>query len=72
MTTEEINIILKSATMEITSDGELCWYDLKGMLQDEKQGCFSISVSELVRIVELSFEKGRERCLNLTNSAKNA
>ncbi len=43
------NNALKTATAEITSEGELIFYDIKGATQDAKNDTFAMSLNELVR-----------------------
>lgn len=43
------NNALKTATAEISSEGELIFYDIEGATQDAKNDTFTISLNELVR-----------------------
>lgn len=43
------NNALKTATAEISSDGELIYYDIKGVMQDTENNQFSMSLNELVK-----------------------
>lgn len=52
MNKEDFNIFnnaLKTATAEITSEGELIFYDIKGATQDAKNDTFTMSLNELAR-----------------------
>lgn len=54
------NNALKIATSEMSSEGKLIYWDLKGALQDTENHCFSISLNELVRFyfaLKQEFEK---------------
>lgn len=49
---EDIDIFndaLKAATAEITSEGELIFYDIEGAIQDTKSNTFAMSLNELAR-----------------------
>lgn len=43
------NNALKTATAEMSSDGELVYYDIKGAMQDTKNNTFTMSLDELVK-----------------------
>lgn len=43
------NNALKIATSEMSSDGELVYYDIESAIQDTENNQFSISLDELVR-----------------------
>lgn len=52
MNKEDFNIFnnaLKTATAEITSEGELIFYDIEGATQDAKNDTFAMSLNELAR-----------------------
>lgn len=52
MNKEDFNIFnnaLKTATAEITSEGELIFYDIEGATQDAKNDTFTMSLNELAR-----------------------
>lgn len=54
------NNALKTATSEMSSDGELIYYDIEGAVQDTENNQFSVSLSELVRFyfaIKQEFEK---------------
>lgn len=54
------NNALKTATAEISSDGELIYYDIKGAMQDTENNTFTMSLSELVKFyfaIKQGFEK---------------
>lgn len=43
------NNALKIATSEMSSEGELVYYDIEGAVQDAEKNNFSMSLSELVK-----------------------
>lgn len=43
------NNALKIATSEMSSDGELIYYDIESAIQDAEKNNFSMSLSELVK-----------------------
>ena len=43
------NNALKIATSEMSSDGELVYYDIESAIQDAEKNQFSMSLSELVK-----------------------
>lgn len=43
------NNALKTATAEISSDGELIYYDIKGAMKDTENNTFTMSLNELIK-----------------------
>lgn len=54
------NNALKIATSEMSSDGELVYYDIESAIYDAEKNQFSMSLSELVKfyfVLKQEFEK---------------
>lgn len=43
------NNALKTATAEMSSDGELIYYDIKGATKDTENNTFTMSLNELIK-----------------------
>ena len=43
------NNALKTATAEMSSDGELIYYDIKGAMKDTENNTFTMSLNELIK-----------------------